>query len=310
MITFTRSDFSTLARTRYGIGFHWTTWTAPKKGDPLPFGQAVEAFDVARFVSQAIVAGAGHVLITTTHAMHWLPCPNPEVDRLISGRTCRRDLIMEIADGLATVGIPLLLYYNHGLHGGDPEWREAVGANRPDRTEYFQNCNRVIGWMGEHYGKKVAAWWFDHGLGDFPETPWAEITAAAKTGNPDRLVCYNSGVETHKLHTPFQDYWAGEICRLNYLLREPLTPSGLPWYSFTSWHPDLDHYGCGEWGLNMQNRDLDWPPPNVDSVAAYLERFLTRNGVVTFNLLCYQDGSAYPSDLRVMSELKKLVRQP
>jgi hypothetical protein len=303
-----RADFRPLAETKYGIGFHWTTWTAPRTGEPRTFDRAVEEFDVGRFVEQAVEAGAGHVLLTTTHAMHWLPGPNPEADRILPGRTCRRDLVMEIADALAERGIILMLYYNHGIHGGDPAWHDAVGARKPDRGEYFEKCNSIVAWMGEHYGRKVAAWWFDHGLADFPDTPWWDVTTAAKAGNPDRLVCYNSGVETHKLHTPFQDYWAGEVCRLNYLPRGPLTPSGLPWYSFTAWHPDLAHYGCGEWGLSMETRDLEWPAPCVDSVAAYLERYLARGGAVTFNLMCYQDGSAYEPDLAVMRGIRKIFR--
>jgi hypothetical protein len=215
---------------------------------------------------------------------------------------------MEIADGLLEEGIPLMLYYNHGIHDGDPEWQEAVGANQRDHQNYFNNCNRVISWLGGHYGQKVIAFWFDHGLAKFHDTPWADMTAAAKVGNPNRLICYNSGVENHHLHTPFQDYWAGEVCRLNYLPRGLMTPAGLPWYSFTEWHPDLSHYGCGEWGLDRVRREEEWPAPCADSVATYLQRFIDHGGAVTFNLFCYQDGSAYEPDLQVMRQIKALFR--
>ena len=101
MSDYQRADFSPLAETIYGIGFHWTTWTWGRNGPPKPFEEAVETFDVPAFVAQAVEAGAGHVMITATHELHWLPGPNPEVDRILPGRTCRRDLMMEIADGLA-----------------------------------------------------------------------------------------------------------------------------------------------------------------------------------------------------------------
>ena len=136
-MTFTRADFAPLRDTGYGIGFHWTTWTLPRDGETVkPFEQAVDDFDVDAFVAQAVEAGAGHVLFTATHALHWLPAPHPEVDRILPGRTCRRDLIGEIADGLAAQGIKLVLYYHHGTDGPaqDPEWQEAVGSLDADQT--------------------------------------------------------------------------------------------------------------------------------------------------------------------------------
>ena len=60
--------------------------------------------------------------------------------------------------------------------------------------------------------------------------------------------------------------------------------------------------------MNEQSRALDWPAPEVNCVAAYLSRFHAVGGAVTFNLLCYQDGSALPSDLNVMKSLKRLFR--
>lgn len=303
-----RADFGKLRDTKYGVGFHWTTWTAPRTGEPVAFEDAVDAFDVPAFVRQAVEAGAGHVLFTTTHAMHSLPGPNPVVDALIPGRTCRRDLIMELADGLLAEGILLILYYNFGVYSGDQAWSEASGLLAGDKTAFFANSQNILRWMGEHYGEKVAAYWFDVGLEAFPETPFAAVTAAAKAGHRDRLVCYNPAVEKTGLVTPYQDYWAGEICRLNYLPRGPLTPGGLPWYSFTSWHPDMRYQAAGTWGMDLDTRDEEWPAPCTCSVAAYLQRFLDHGGAVTFNLLCYQDGTAYEPDLAVMREIKRLFR--
>jgi hypothetical protein len=44
------------------------------------------------------------------------------------------------------------------------------------------------------------------------------------------------------------------------------------------------------------------------AVAAYLRRFQAVGGTVTFNLLCYQDGSALDTDLQVMKQLKGVMR--
>ena len=54
-----RADFDKLRDTKYGIGFHWTTWTAPRKGKLKPFNEAIEAFDVRAFVAAGGRDGCG-----------------------------------------------------------------------------------------------------------------------------------------------------------------------------------------------------------------------------------------------------------
>jgi len=307
-----RADFAPLRDTGYGVGFHWTTATMPRQGEPLAFDEAVARFDVPAFVQQVAEAGAGHVLFTSTHSRHWMCCPNPEVDRLVAGHTCERDLLMDLADGLAHADIPLIVYYNHNIypHSPDVEWQRAVGFDPLDAPRYFDNFCRLIGWMGEHYGPKIAAWWFDGGsqLDALPDTPWPRLTAAAKAGHPARLVCYNAGIERHTLYTPCQDYWAGEVCRMNYTPRGPLTPSGLPWYAFVSWHADSRKPICGQWVMDRENRGLEWPKPSVEAIVACQRRFRACGGTVTFNLLCYQDGAALDTDLDAMRQVRRMVR--
>lgn len=311
-MSYQRASFEPLRQSGYGIGFHWTTWNWPREGEPVSFEEAVETFDVAAFVEQAVEAGAGHVLITTTHEKHHLAGPNSEVDRILSGRTSKRDLLMEIADGLAAANIRLMLYYHHGC--GEPtqdtDWQDAMGSKKLDQTDFYDRYCRILGWMGEHYGPKAIAWWFDAGYSLMARSapPFARMTAAAKAGHPDRLVAYNAGIEEHTLYTVCQDYWAGEMNRLNYVPRGKLTPAGLPWYSLTSWHAHHEMPMCGGWNIDAETRDLDWPPPPVEAVAAYLRRFQAVGGTVTFNLLCHQDGSALDTDLAVMKQLKGIMR--
>ncbi len=52
------ADFAGLRDARYGIGFHWTTATVPATGDPLPFEEAVEWFDVPGSVESAAPSGS------------------------------------------------------------------------------------------------------------------------------------------------------------------------------------------------------------------------------------------------------------
>lgn len=310
-MTYARADFGWLHDTGYGAGFHWTTATVPEAGQALAYEDAVAAFDVDAFVAQAVEMGVGHVLFTTTHSKHHFCGPNPEIDRILSGRTCKRDLIMELANGLAEADIAFLAYYNSGIHQGDPEWRAAVGGDDKVSGEFFDNWCRIIGWMGQHYGDRVKALWVDgaYELAAFENTPWEQLTAAAKQGCDQRLVCYNPGIERQILHTSCQDFWAGEVCRLNFTPRGEQTPTGLPWYAFLSWYGDSRKATCGHWVMNDENRSMDWTSPPAAYAASFLEGFQRVGGTVTFNLFCYQDGSVFAPDLQVMRELKILVRK-
>ena len=88
-----RANTDWLAKCRYGIGVHWTAQTVPRHGDPLPFQRAVDSFKLKEFVEQVRYAGADYVLFTAAHALQMLPAPHPVIDRILPGRTCKRDLI-------------------------------------------------------------------------------------------------------------------------------------------------------------------------------------------------------------------------
>lgn len=204
-----RANTDWLAKCLYGVGVHWTAQTVPRNGQPLPFQKAVETFDVKKFVDAVVYAGADYLLFTAAHALQKLPAPNPVIDRLLPGRTCERDLIAELADGLAAKGKCLLVYYNHSCnHKQDAAWEQAVGYHGLNKETFAKNLMGIVGWMGERYGDKIRAWWFDSPYSLDPrgphnslttdmtgfQFPWERFTVAAKLGFPARLVTYNPGV--------------------------------------------------------------------------------------------------------------------
>ena len=73
----------------------------------------------------------------------------------------------------------------------------------------------------------------------------------------------SSRLQTKTLRTLCQDYWAGEMNRLNYVPRGNLTPAGLPWYSLTSWHAHHEEPMSGGWNIDAETRELDWPSPLI-----------------------------------------------
>jgi alpha-L-fucosidase len=308
---YSRANTDWLARCRYGIGVHWTAQTVPRRGSPLPFPEAVGAFDVKRFVDTLVYAGAEYLLFTSTHALQTLPAPHPVIDKLLPGRTCRRDLIAELADALAARGLPLVVYYNHSCNGNqDPEWEKAVGYHARDKRLLATNLLEIVGWMGQRYQEKIRAWWFDspysldvrgpHNSVTTDMTgfqfPWERFTVAAKLGHPARLVTYNAGVAQTFLYTTHQDYWAGELVDLKTPAKGRFLPSGLQWFGWTC----LDDRG---WVHTRLNSEIPRPLYSDREIVSYVRTCNSHHAPMTFNVGVYQDGTLAAASVEQLHRL-------
>lgn len=314
---YTRANTDWLAKCRYGIGVHWTAQTVPRHGEPLPFQQAVDAFKLKAFVEQVRHAGAAYVLFTAAHALQMLPAPHPMIDRLLPGRTCQRDLIGELADALATYGLPLLVYWNHSCNGrDDPQWRKAVGYDGRDKTALAGNLIDIVQEMGQRYGKRIRAWWFDSAysldargphnsvttdMAGF-QFPWERFTVAAKKGFPDRLVTYNAGVAQTYLYTSHQDYWAGELVNLNAPPTGRYLSNGLQWFGWTC----LDYRG---WVHTKRNAEIPKPNYSDDEITAFVRACNGHQAPMTFNVGIYQDGTMAPASVEQLHRLGASLRR-
>jgi alpha-L-fucosidase len=312
-----RANTDWLAKCRYGVGVHWTAQTVPRTGSPLPFQQAVEAFDAKRFIDGLVCAGADYLLFTTTHALQMLPAPNPVIDRILPGRTCKRDLIGELAHGLAAKGIRLLVYYNHSCNGNDdPEWRKAVGYDGQDKVQFAQNLMDIVGWMGERYKDKIKAWWFDSpysldsrgphssvttDLTGF-QFPWEQLTIAAKRGYPARLVTYNAGVADTFLYTSHQDYWAGEMVNLQTPAKARFLDNGLQCFGWTCLEDPA-------WVHHRPNTEIPKPLYSDKDVIAYVRTCNSHQAPMTFNVGIYQDGTMAPASVEQLHRLGTALRK-
>ncbi len=292
------ADTTWFANCRYGISFHWTAQTSPRQGAALPFRQAVANFKLAGFLDSVQESGADYVIFTATHALHTLPCPNDITESILPGRSCERDLIGEIADGLGKMGKHLIVYYNHSCNGNDdPDWQHAVGYHDPDKRRFVNNLCAIVSSMGQRYGTRLKGWWFDSSYSLDPrgpinsvstdmtgfQFPWEQWAQAAKTGFPDRLVTFNSGISEPFLYTRHQDYWAGEMVNLNDPPTSRLAPNGLQWHGWTC----LDDR---DWVWN--SRKPAEPPPfyNYHVLSSFLKQCAANHAPMTFNVAISQEG--------------------
>jgi len=196
-----KGDSSWMKEGKYGLFVHFSAnmygWQSDKVRAEW-HEESVNMFDVKHFVNEVERTGAAWVIFTVTHQGFYWPGPNKAVDKILPGRTTERDLIMEIADELATRDIDLLLYFHSGYNGvRASEWRKALGAEygAADTSEFNENIISILTECSLRYGKKVKGFGYMDGclMHDYPLDPhWESWARAIKAGNADAVVGFSS----------------------------------------------------------------------------------------------------------------------
>lgn len=303
-----------------GISFHWTSHSVCVDGTHLPYQESVDKFDVDRFVSDIVKSGAEHCMITLTHAEQYLAFPCEPLDKLLPGRTTKRDLIGEIADRLTAAGVRFMVYYNHSCNGpDDPVWKDACGysaGQSGDLDAFAKNILDIVSYISKRYGEKLSAWWFDSSysvdpkgphntitcdMGDW-QFPWEGLYRAAKAGNENSAVCFNAGISSNFLYSPYQDYYAGETVDIH----EEFTPAEVPGMIGHRWTTieNLDwayHAGSAKKGF----ADPRFP---LDEVTAFVADNLAKGRMTTFNMEVDQVGVINPKSLEQFSKIIAAVK--
>ncbi len=283
---------------KYGVMFHWSTTTQPLRGPQKPYPEAVEAFDVNAFADMVSETGAGYVIFTAVHGIMHFPAPLKSVEAVMSERTCKRDLIGEMADKLNERGIPLILYFHHGV--GDSEWVKAAGFLRKDKSRFFKIERDILTEIGHRYGKKVVGYWFDD---RYPLQPFEELYDATKAGNPDRIVAWNSWILPKT--TEFQEYYAGEfggalVMPPASFFAEDGSASGLQPHGLIF----LDD----PWQHGYPDTDIAPPLFTTQQIVDYVQMCIAQKLVITMNIGITQDGKVSPATLEQMKTLRRTIR--
>jgi hypothetical protein len=304
-----RSDTQWMRAAGYGVQCHWTSQACPRSGPRKPYNAAVEAFDVEGFTRAVAGMGAGYVIMTTSHAEYYIQAPITAVDRVLKGRTSSRDLIADLIAALNSCGIKLFLYY----HIGHDDYRDSNGWWA--HTGYFQNkavfwehWQEIIGEIGGRYGKGLAGWFFDDGCAYYPLNPdFDTLTGAAKTGNPDRVVCYNPWIWPRM--TDFQDYFCGE--GYNFLKETSyLTPNGNGIFTGGPQQGLQAHTNFileRNWRHDKEDTPIDAPQIPLSQFQADMKQAFVYGIVPSVNLEIYQEGTLSDESVRYMQSVKHIV---
>lgn len=302
-----RADTNWMVAAKYGLMFHWTSQSMPRNGPALSYCDAVRNFDVDRLADTVSKMGAGFVVFTTSHAGFYFPGPNPVIDSILPGRTCPRDLVGDLARALNRHQIRLELYFHPG-HDDGPWWQRTHFND--DKSAYFQQWRAIISSIGNRYGRNLAGWWFDDAAFTYyPFNPdWEQMSSAARAGNPDRVVAYNSWI-LPKLND-FYDVFAGEnaMWEAKYEDLSFLPVGGTGTYvggPQKELQAEITVLINSDWGHFKMDQPIGLPRLSADEMLSRLRDAISRKAVPLLDVEVYQDGTASPETLQLFQAVRR-----
>ena len=314
-----RSSASWLADAQYGLMFQWGEWGYPEHGEGKPWPKMIGDFNVEKFADMVQSTGAGYVIWSATWRTYYFPAPIQAVERIMPGRTSKRDLIGEVADALNRRGIKLMLYYHCGY--GDREWQTRnFGTNDVNRIGtdalFRKNWISIITEVGKRYGSRLAGWFIDEGW--YP-SPFEEQNRALKAGYAGRIVSFNDWVRPRL--TDFEDVEFGEGFNCLNNGAGKLFPDGPPVGGNGIYaegpHKGLQAHGMfildgagygPEWGIWRPDTTIAKPGFTSEQIVKMAKYAKDHHVALSFNLLMFEDGTVSPASLDTVKLFGKTVR--
>ena len=265
-----------------------------------------------QFCDDVASTGAGWYICPISHAEDRYISPNSVMEEAVPGRCSRRDLLLEIAEGMTRRGLRVIAYLP-SVADGD-EVRNAFGwyDDEVDKSGFQKKFAGVVREYSERLGPLLSAWWFDScyqgprtgftwNCDRFIDSGWGE---AVRAGNPDSVYALNPGANTFQYVFEDEGYLAGEA---NDLKVRP----GRPLIGDKQWH-SLTWIDCF-WFHTDPERGIDAPRFYDNELYDYLYTCHRNGGGVTLNVGVYRDGTMAEASLaqvRRMGELMKAGTKP
>ena len=311
-----RADTTWLSQSKYGLMTQYGPWGYPPSGAKKSLEEFANGFDVARFVNTVTNTGARYVIFSMTWYTYQMLAPIQSVDTILghSNRTSTRDVVGELAAALHQVGVRFMLYYHEG-HDGHlgydstdwwraQQWPDQLFTERGsgDRSTFFTNWINVVTEIGNRYGTNLDGFFFDDGMTYYP-APFERLGQAAKAGNPNRLVSYNSWIAAR--YTDFQEMIFGEGDHGSAQMGSaPAGGNGL----FTDGaHKGLLQHGMfvmeQDWGVNAQNQPIITKVSSSQAIA-WVRSASSRNVPLSFNMMFWEDQTYSQASMDVLTAVK------
>ena len=343
---------------KYGIMVHWLAPyydTTKKNKTPLPekgvfksdLNEAVNGFDVKRFMKDFDRSGAEWLIFTIGQNTGTYASPNSVIDSLAGkGHTPKRDLVLEIEKAVKKRGkrfiayLPCEIRINESLHKGFA-WNTELNT---DQSEFQRLYLLAVREWAVRFGTNLDGWWFDGCYPNFPifdnkYMKWEAWYTAARAGNRDAVLTYNDGsylVSIIKPIVPEHDYLSGEqLVIIDGKLRLGLKKEGyklyLPETAYVGrtsclnhtllaidayWGHSSDSGKFPEWA-NYPYKANQIPTPDGMEPPAYSDKELqlfVKNytdigGALTLNVGIFQEGHIGKLTLKQLQYLKKSYKK-
>ena len=270
-------------------------------GKQTSWDECVKEFDAQKFASHMSQAEAGYVIFTMHQRTRFLIAPNKTFDKKTGynpGEACsKRDLVEDLYQSLSLHNIPLLLYWTGDGPRQDEQAAKGLhysydkGEHTKIAAEFVKNWAEVVSEYGDRYRTKVVGWWVDgcyQSIG-YDESKLAILVKGLKSGNPDRIIALNNGVqESVSLYSQYDNFTCGEASDFKDLPPQKYNPG-------KQWHL-LSYLGLwwGQPGTRYKKREM------ID----YIQNVKERTGVVSIDVMLYRDGSIDFSQLELLKSLR------
>jgi len=279
----------------YGLMVHWIPQCAPRKGEPKPYDQAVNDFDVEWFANRVESSGAKYLLINL--AGNSFPAPIESWKQAHpKGVITQRDLIRELAEALHKRGIKFIL--GQGLPEIGEFWNNGY-------EKHINSFIKIFTEIGQRYGKLIDGLFFDGGRELIPyPIDWEAMYKAGKVGNKNRIVSYNFWVLP--ITTPWIDYFTGEGCNNNF---NPITDRIIPYGAGKGLqnHAMFPIDDGQRWWNKTLNYEMKGPAFKTEDLIKLIKGSKENGVPITLNVNVYQDGSWNDETLEQLKEIKKAV---
>jgi hypothetical protein len=140
--------------------------------------------------------------------------PHPELAAIVDPNLFpTRDLLGEVLDGLEVEGKKGLVYFHAEGIGEDRASAEAWDnwnsyIQSLGMTHFEAVAELIVKYYSEKFGSKIAGWWFD-GAGKLSDAEKQLYEDAARAGNPDTILAFNSHAGYPLECTSHCDYFGG-----------------------------------------------------------------------------------------------------
>ena len=294
---------------RWGVFTHYLDGIQNNPASPhnqgagrTSWSDCVDAFDVGRLADSLKNCGAGYYFITLMQGNERLIAPNRTFDKIAGttpGEACaRRDLVLDLYDALAPLGIDLCLYYTGDGPYQNPAVGQRFGFTEPrDRgvtEDFVRRWASVLEEYAVRYGDKVKAWWIDGCYRDYfryTDALMEPYYAAVKRGNPEALVAMNNGVfPDYRKNYAHEDFVCGEFNDLTVIPRQ--------------------RFIDGAQAHLLAPLGATWGRPGCRYSGQYLHHF-TRcvneaGGIATYDCALYRDGSIDEEQIAALAEIDRI----